>query len=54
MDDRNEDVLLDFAKGKQLDGPSQLSKDDRSGSLACLSVRFAVEFVADGTAGDVA
>ena len=54
MHDKNEEVLMDFAKGKLLDGPSQLSKDDRSGSLACLSVRFALEFDADGTASDVA
>jgi hypothetical protein len=53
MDDKNETVLMDFAKGKLLDGPNELFKDDRSGSLACLSVRFALEFVADGTAGDV-
>jgi len=45
--------LMDLAKSKLLDGPNTLGKD-RSGSLACLSVRFALEFNMDGTAGDVA
>ena len=44
---------MDFAKGKLLGGPSTLG-NDRSGSLACLAVRFALEFNMDGTAGDVA
>jgi hypothetical protein len=50
---KSEKELMDFAKGKLLDGPSTLG-NDRSGSLACLSVRFALEFNMDGTAGDVA
>ena len=44
---------MDLAKAKLLDGPNTLG-NDRSGSLACLSVRFALEFNMDGTAGDVA
>jgi hypothetical protein len=44
---------MDFAKAKLLDGPLTLDKN-RSGSLACLSVRFALDFNMDGTAGDVA
>ena len=53
MNDRNETVLMDFAKGKLLDGPTTLLEKDRSGSLACLSVRFALEFNMEGTAGDI-
>ena len=44
MDIKNEQGLMDFAKLKLLDGPSVLKPTDRSGSLACLSVRFALEF----------
>ena len=44
---------MDLVKGKLLDGSNSL-EENRSGSLACLSVRFALEFNADGTAGDVA
>src|SRR6266576_3305520 len=44
---------MDLAKAKLLDGPPTLMKD-RSGSLACLSVRFALDFNMDGTAVDVA
>jgi hypothetical protein len=51
---RSETVLMDFAKQKLLDGPTDLFKDDRPGTLACLSVRFALEFDMDGTARDVA
>jgi hypothetical protein len=54
MADRNEIVLMDFAKGKLLDGPTVLAKEDRSGTLACLSARFSLEFNMDGTASDVA
>ena len=50
----NETVLMDFAKQKLLDGHSALASDDRPGSLACLSVRFALEFCMDGTARSVA
>jgi hypothetical protein len=38
------DELLEFAKQKLLDGKRRLEKKDSSGSLACLSVRFALEF----------
>lgn len=41
---RNELELMDFAKLKLLDGSSVLKPMDSSGSLACLSVRFALEF----------
>jgi hypothetical protein len=44
---------MDLAKAKLLDGPTTLG-NNRSGSLACLSVRFALEFNMDGTSGDVA
>ena len=43
---------MDLAKAKLLDGPTMLG-NNRSGSLACLSVRFALEFNMDGTAGDI-
>jgi hypothetical protein len=44
----------EFVKTKLLDGPATLDlMKDRSGSLACLSVRFALEFNMDGTAGDI-
>ncbi len=45
---------MDLAKAKLLDGPSSLAENDRSGTLACLSVRFALDFNMDGSAGDVA
>ena len=44
---------MDLAKAKLLDGSDTLEKNNWSGSLACLSVRFALEFNMDGTAGDV-
>jgi hypothetical protein len=50
----SETLLMEFAKQKLLDGPIVLSQDDRPGTLACLSVRFALEFDMDGTARDVA
>ncbi len=46
-------MIIDYAKQKLLDGPSVLRSENRSGSLACLSVRFALEFNMDGTARDV-
>jgi hypothetical protein len=51
---QSETMILDFAKQKLLDGTTDLAKDNRPGSLACLSVRFALEFNVDGTARDVA
>jgi hypothetical protein len=39
-----------FAKQKLLDGPPVLASVNGSGSLACLSVRFTLEFnLADGS-----
>ena len=50
----DETVLIDFAKHKLPDGPTALANnDDRPGSLACLSLRFALEFCMDGTARNV-
>lgn len=49
----DETVLMDFAKHKLLDGLHELANDDRP-SLACLSVRFALEFCIGGTARNVA
>ena len=45
---------MDLVKAKLLDGPPNALEKDRSASLACLSVRLALEFSMDGTAGDVA
>ncbi|KAH9991140.1 hypothetical protein BJV77DRAFT_554959 [Russula vinacea] len=44
-------LIVEFAEQKLLDGAIDL---DRPGTLACLSVRFALEFNVDGTARDVA
>ncbi len=46
--------LMVLAKVKLLDGLSSLNEDNRSGSLACFSVRFVLEFNQGGTAGDIA
>jgi len=45
--------IMDFAKQKLLCGPVKLEEQNRAGSLACLSTRFALEFNMDGTARDV-
>lgn len=50
---RSKIELMDLAKTKLLDGPPTLG-ENRSGSLACLSVRFALEFNMDRIAGDIA
>jgi hypothetical protein len=50
----DEDELLHFAKQKLLDGKETLEKEDSAGSLACLSVRFALEFNADSISRDAA
>ena len=42
-----------FTKEKLLNGPSTLAKEDSLGSLACLSVRFALEFNADSISREV-
>jgi len=49
---RSEIEFMDLVKAKLLDGPDTL-RDDRPGSLTCLSVRFALEFTMDGTASDI-
>ena len=38
---------MDYVKQKLLDGPIVLENDNRAGSLACLSTRFALEFNVD-------
>ena len=40
----DEEELFKFVKEKLLDGKRQLEEKDDSGSLACLSMRFALEF----------
>ena len=50
----NEDELFEFAKQKLLDGGPELKQGDSPRSLACLSVRFALEFNADSSSRDVA
>ena len=40
---------MDYAKEKLLDGPNELRKGNWTGSLACFSTRFALEFNIDGT-----
>jgi hypothetical protein len=42
-----------FAKEKLLNGPSTLTDKNSAGSLACLSVRFALEFNSDSVSRDV-
>ena len=44
---------MDYAKQKVLNGPSELRNGNWAGSLACLSIRFALEFNMDETARDV-
>ena len=51
---RNEDELFEFAKQKLLDGRPELKAGDSPGSLACLAVRFALEFNADSISRQVA
>jgi hypothetical protein len=41
---RDKEELFKFVKEKLLDGKRQLEEKDDSGSLACLSMRFALEF----------
>ncbi|KAH9954174.1 hypothetical protein BC827DRAFT_1244139 [Russula dissimulans] len=50
----NEEPMLNFAKTKLLDNRSDLTSAGPSGSLACLSVRFALEFNAYASSRDVA
>src|SRR5579863_3623877 len=49
----DEEKLFLFAKLKLLDGQSSLINGDGPGSLACLSVRFALEFHAHSISRDV-
>ena len=51
---RNEDAILQFAKTKLVDNKSKLADAGSPGSLACLSVRFPLEFNADESAPGVA
>jgi hypothetical protein len=50
---QNENALMLFAKEKLLNGPSTLTDKNSAGSLACLSVRFALEFNSDSVSRDV-
>jgi hypothetical protein len=54
MESPTESELLDFVMQKLLDGPTSLAKDNRPGSLTCLSVQFGLKFNMDGTAHDIA
>jgi hypothetical protein len=45
--------MINYAKQKLLGCSGGLEEENRAGSLACLSTRFALEFNADGTAHDV-
>jgi len=49
----NDDEFLEFVKSKLLDCRTSLIKGDDPGSLACLSVRFALKFKADVASRDV-
>jgi hypothetical protein len=50
---KDESMIMDYVKQKLLDGPTELRNGNWTGSLACLSTRFALEFNMDGTARDV-
>jgi hypothetical protein len=50
----DEGELLRFAKQKLLNGPSTLIAENHSGSLACLCVRFALDFNIDSISREVA
>jgi hypothetical protein len=45
--------VMDYAKQKLLNGPGELRPDNWAGSLACLSIRFALEFNTDEIARNV-
>jgi hypothetical protein len=51
---QKETVLAEFVKRKLLNGPNVLAKDNWPESLTCLCMRFALEFVVDEMARDVA
>jgi hypothetical protein len=44
---------MDYARQKLLNGPNELRDSKSTGALACLSVRFALEFNMDVSARDV-
>src|SRR5258708_1614615 len=46
--------VMDYAKQKLLNGPTELRDDNKTGSLACLSIRFALEFNMDSISRHVA
>ncbi|KAF8339651.1 uncharacterized protein EI90DRAFT_3037372 [Cantharellus anzutake] len=46
-------LIMDYAMQKLLNGPNELRDSNPAGTLACLSVRFALEFNMDGSARDV-
>jgi len=50
---KSELTIMDYVKQKLLNGPTVLRNGNWTGSLACLSTRFALEFDMDGTACDV-
>jgi hypothetical protein len=50
---KEELTIMDYAKQKLLNGPNELRRDNSTGTLACLSVRFALEFNMDDSARDV-
>jgi hypothetical protein len=50
---KNEIAIMDYAKQKLLNGPSELRNGNWASSLACLSIHFVLEFNMDGTAHDV-
>src|SRR5260221_7637478 len=45
--------VMNYAKQKLLNGPTELRDDNRAGSLACLSIRFALEFNIDNVSRDI-
>ncbi len=45
--------VMNYAKQKLLNGPTELRDDNKTGSLACLAMRFALEFNIDNISRDV-
>src|SRR5712675_1960145 len=50
---KRESAIMDYAKQKLLNGPNEPRGDNSAGTLACLSVRFALEFNMDSSTRDV-
>ncbi|KAF8310608.1 uncharacterized protein EI90DRAFT_3139371 [Cantharellus anzutake] len=48
-----ESVIMEYVKKKLLDGPTALRNSNPTGTLACLSARFALEFNKNSPADDV-